>query len=331
MRYTYDKCGRMLSATDIEGNVTKYIYSKSGKLLKQIRPDGSTETRTYDAEGQLIKQTDVAADGRYLHVINYVYDAVGNIIKKENSSISARSELTDEVMTYDKDNRLVTYNGQQVTYDADGNMIRGPLDGQMAEFTYDCRNRLVEVTPDSGETIKYEYDAENVRLCETTDETRTTFVTDRETTYSQMLTETEEEKNLFGLFVEKEVKNYTYGKGLISEHRRSEGKTLYYHFDHIGSTHLVTGAAGEVLYTFSYGTYGELLEAEEDANIRFLFNGQYGVETDKNGLYYMRARYYNTNIKRFINRDIVDGNIANSQSLNKYSYVQGNPVRLIDG
>ena len=44
----------------------------------------------------------------------------------------------------------------------------------------------------------------------------------------------------------------------------------------------------------------------------------------------MRARYYNTDIKRFINRDIVDGTIQNSQSLNKYSYVQGNPISLTD-
>ena len=57
---------------------------------------------------------------------------------------------------------------------------------------------------------------------------------------------------------------------------------------------------------------------------------EYGVETGADGLYYMRARYYNPQIKRFINRDIIDGSITDSQSLNKYSYVQGNPVNLID-
>ena len=56
----------------------------------------------------------------------------------------------------------------------------------------------------------------------------------------------------------------------------------------------------------------------------------YGVTTDANGLYYMRARYYNVAIKRFINQDVVDGSITNSQSLNKFSYVQGNPIRLTD-
>ena len=80
------------------------------------------------------------------------------------------------------------------------------------------------------------------------------------------------------------------------------------------------------------GTYdgeGNLIE-DNGTPIRFLYNGQAGVETDENGLYYMRARYYNTDIRRFINRDIIDGTIQNSQSLNKYSYVQGNPISLTD-
>ena len=61
-----------------------------------------------------------------------------------------------------------------------------------------------------------------------------------------------------------------------------------------------------------------------------VYNGQYGVVTDSNGLYYMRARYYNVDIKRFINQDVIEGSITNSPSLNKYAYCQGNPVSLLD-
>ena len=63
---------------------------------------------------------------------------------------------------------------------------------------------------------------------------------------------------------------------------------------------------------------------------QYLYNGQYGVETDRDGLYYMRARYYDQDIKRFINRDVLSGDIGNSQSLNRFCYVQGNPVSLTD-
>ena len=141
---------------------------------------------------------------------------------------------------------------------------------------------------------------------------------------------------------------YTYGNGLISDSRKeakgSDTEKRYYHYNHIGSTTAITDADGDLLYSFTYGTYGELTgiydadgeQAEDTAaviqaeNLRFLYNGRYGVETGANGLYYMRARYYNPQIKRFINRDIIDGSITDSQSLNKYSYVQGNPVSLID-
>ena len=54
------------------------------------------------------------------------------------------------------------------------------------------------------------------------------------------------------------------------------------------------------------------------------------MATDSNGLYYMRARYYNPDIKRFINQDIKVGDIGSSQSLNRYAYCEGNPVSMVD-
>lgn len=44
----------------------------------------------------------------------------------------------------------------------------------------------------------------------------------------------------------------------------------------------------------------------------------------------MHLTYYNTEMKRFINQDIVVGSINNSQSLNRYCYVQDNSVILTD-
>ena len=81
--------------------------------------------------------------------------------------------------------------------------------------------------------------------------------------------------------------------------------------------------------SYTYGAYGELLSGRRDLT-RLLYNGRMGVMTEDNGLYYMRQRYYNPQIKRFINQDVLRGSITNSQSLNRYSYVQGNPVSYID-
>ena len=44
----------------------------------------------------------------------------------------------------------------------------------------------------------------------------------------------------------------------------------------------------------------------------------------------MRQRFYDPDIKRFINQDILIGDITSSQSLNRYAYVQGNPVNYND-
>ena len=77
------------------------------------------------------------------------------------------------------------------------------------------------------------------------------------------------------------------------------------------------------------GENGELLSGSTGLT-RFLYNGRCGVTTDDNGFYYMRQRYYSPELKRFVNQDVVKGNLDNSQSLNRYSYVQGNPVSYTD-
>ena len=57
-----------------------------------------------------------------------------------------------------------------------------------------------------------------------------------------------------------------------------------------------------------------------------LLGGRYGVQTDPNGLLYMRARYYNPYICRFINPDPV----GFAGGLNWYAYADGNPVNYLD-
>ena len=44
----------------------------------------------------------------------------------------------------------------------------------------------------------------------------------------------------------------------------------------------------------------------------------------------MRARYYNSDIKRFINQDIKFEDIGNRQGLNRYGDCEGNPVNMVD-
>lgn len=86
---------------------------------------------------------------------------------------------------------------------------------------------------------------------------------------------------------------------------------------------MLTNGAGEVIDTFCYGTYGEVIDGDTSLT-RFLYNGGEGVSTDDTGLYYMRARYYNVAIRRFINQDVLVGVASDPVSLNRYAYVNGN-------
>ncbi len=204
-------------------------------------------------------------------------------------------------------------------------MIYGPVNGEMTELTYDCRNRLI-----SAGNVTYTYDAEDNRISKETPTYLEQYVTDTVSGEYPRVLETyvsykDSDSHL--------TTEYIYGFGLISESTVDEAgndsNTLYHHYNNLGNTIKLTDKNGVVVESYSYGTYGELLSGSADLT-EFLYNGRSGVITDENGLYYMRARYYNPEIKRFINQDVVRGSIANSQSLNRYSYVQGNPVSYTD-
>lgn len=87
---------------------------------------------------------------------------------------------------------------------------------------------------------------------------------------------------------------------------------------------------GEPSPCVQYDTYGNVTEHIGNSFVIFGYNGRDGVVTDKNGLIYMRARYYSPELHRFVNADILHGEISDSTSLNRYAYVNGNPVSFVD-
>ena len=99
------------------------------------------------------------------------------------------------------------------TYDADGNMVYGPVNGEMGTLTYDCRNRLV-----SAGGVTYGYDPENVRISAETEDFREVYVTESVSgSLSRVLVMTRYEKEDGSVSGTGNKTLYFYGNGLISE------------------------------------------------------------------------------------------------------------------
>ena len=114
-----------------------------------------------------------------------------------------------------------------------------------------------------------------------------------------------------------DVVKYTYGSKLV------ESDYGWYSYDAHGNVTMLTDDTGAVIKRYDYDPYGvELGEADEaDAN-PFRYSGQY---TDREtGYVYLRARYYDPALGRFLSMDMMmDG-------ANWYIYCAGNPVMFID-
>ena len=90
----------------------------------------------------------------------------------------------------------------------------------------------------------------------------------------------------------------------------------FYGYDGFGNVRQLTGVSGEVTDTYEYDAFGNLLNKTGTTPNNYLYRGE---QFDSGlGLYYLRARYYNTATGRFMSRDPYDGNKINPISLHKY-------------
>ena len=267
-------------------------YEKN--LAKQIKV-----CYTYDVLSRVIQRKAIKLSDNSEVIETYSYNSAGNLC----------TACGNESFRYDANNRLTEFSGKPVTYDADGNM----LEASIGKFTYDSANRLTVAG-----TRYYSYDVEGTRIKTQKGEDTTEFVYNVNARLSQLLIKTENNA----------VTKYVYGLGLIGEETSGNFKT--YHFDYRGSTVAITNASGTVTDTFEYDTYGKLTAHSGSTDTQFLYNGRDGVMTEDNGLIYMRARYYSTALRRFVNADKVHGDISNALTLNRYSYVNGNPAVNVD-
>jgi RHS repeat-associated protein len=116
--------------------------------------------------------------------------------------------------------------------------------------------------------------------------------------------------------------SYVYGLDLLG--RVSGMQPEFYHSDGLGSTRLLTNGTGQVSNTYTYDASGNLIARVGSSNNPYLFAGQ--QRDSETGLDYLRARYYDPILGRFVSADAYEGTLNDPMSLHDYQYAHANTV-----
>ena len=322
--YTYDALNRLINLVNKTSNggiISSYTYTldAGGNRTRVEEHTGRVVEYEYDDTDKLLEEKITNPDSSS-SVISYTYDAVGNRLTKTDCTDALPCVST--TYQYDDNNRLIQEDDITYSYDDNGNLKEKTSAEEDILYFYDDENHLTRVeTTRFGVTIvvEYEYDAEGNRVRKSIDDTIViTYLVDANRDYAQVLEERDSSGNL--------LVRYVYGHDLISQTRG--GATSYYHYDGLDSTRALTNSAEAVTDTYNYDAFGNLLDKTGSTTNTHLFTGEF---FDANiGFYYLRARYLNPAIGRFVTMDTFAGRNRDPYSLHKYLYAHANPINMSD-
>jgi RHS repeat-associated protein len=326
--YTYDSDGRLSQKNLGNGAYTTYAYDAAGNVLHQINYSGSgvinsrfdytydTNSRktamttldglwqySYDADAQVTSVTPPTTSA-----VQYTYDAAGNRVTMVSGAASTNYSVNNL-------NQYTSVGGFAYNYDADGNLISKQTSSGTWTYTYDDEGRLLTASGPSG-SWAYQYDSFGNRISSINGSTTTQYLVD-----PTGIGSVEAEFDGTGTL----VSHFANGLGLESSAPAS-GSADFYQFDDSGNTATVTGTGGAVADAYSFLPFGEKVKNSVTVSNPFTYVGQFGVADDGNGLYYMRARYYDPSIGRFVSEDP----ISFKGGINFYAYVGNNPINRRD-
>ena len=118
---------------------------------------------------------------------------------------------------------------------------------------------------------------------------------------------------------------FIYGRGLLAT--ATSDAAYCYHFNANGNTTALTDATQNIVNSYAYDPFGQVVDEQETIPQPFKFVGQFGVMAESYGLYYMRARYYDPSVGRFISEDPIG---FAGGDVNFYAYVLNDPINAID-
>lgn len=277
----------------------QYTYDLLGNLLQVTSPDPKMAASYEYDDLYRLRQASTQSGQSW----KYQYDDLGNLTMK--------SDLGN--YQYDANGLLTSAGDQSFTYTAAGQVWKGPW----GESAYDPAGRMTSITR-GGEKMSCTYDhhGRRVRMQVTGGSANQDFLTPDDLVSIQN-----------GII----LLNIFDGSVRVGQVQPGTDKVFFFHGDHLGSTTLVTGPAGQLLQKIYYDPFGAILENQIAAGgegTRFLYTGQ--VFDDWSGLLYLNARYYHPKLGRFVTPDALAPQLYHPLSWNRYSYVLNNPLRFVD-
>ena len=301
-RYDYDLNGNRTAKTGSRVVLGEFNKGKAinGEDINK-NPIVTGIQYQYDSMNRLLKET---YDG---DAVSYQYDLCGN--RKEKESVAGK-----ETYGYNRRNQLIekSLQGESCAYEYDmqGNLLEENANGKKRRYGYNPFGQQTEVKEDNFKLENF-YDGEFLRA-----KTSVNGEISRFLYYNgELQAETYDNDTV--------KTRYILGYGIAGS--ETEGRDGYhaYHLDEQNSTAYITGNQRTIENFYEYDAFGSLRQHSEEVKNRILYTGQqYDQET---GQYYLRARFYNPVVGRFMQEDVYRGD-----GLNLYAYCGNNPVVYYD-
>ncbi|WP_250185212.1 RHS repeat domain-containing protein [Leptospira weilii] len=346
LKYVKGRMVRLNSSGDVDGS-TKVLQDAVYSFNPNNNITGIANNSTdwsaqydygYDGLGRLTN-----AAGSYLGIAegnlsrefqqSYSYAKNGNLTAKRIHD-PANGNVTDD-WSYQYTNHQVTNidsskSGNDafvMQYDASGNLTRQRDNTRdlTKRIQVDSQDRITQIQDGNNAILgSYWYDEGGFRIRKSSLEPKNNQFANVEILYPS---------KFYGLeFIEAEnvitSVNNVYLNGVRIAALNEVGALAYFLTDQVDSVSLVLDDEGKTLSKMQYLPYGETFVQRGDLNFAPKYNSQ---ELDReSGFYFYNARYYDPGIARFTSADTLIPDEHNSQSWNRFSYVNGNPIQYKD-
>jgi RHS repeat-associated protein len=270
---TYDNANRLTQIAQ-SGSTVGFGYDNANHRTLLTLPNGVNVSYGYDNDSRLTGIT-YQFGANTLGNLTYSYNQVSRRMQVGGSFASTALPGVVSSTVYDAANELLNWNGTNLSYDSNGNMLS---DGSNV-LTWNARDQVATLN-----NVSLLYDALGRRTKNTAGKS---FLYNGENS-TQELSATTPTANM-----------WTGGADEFFQRTDSNG-TVVPITDPLGSVLAFVDGSGNLTAQYSYDPFGNTTASGTASSNRSQYTGR---ENEGNGLYFLRARYYSSLLGRFISED----------------------------